>query len=320
MSEPAIVWDNHGCMPLDKNGRCLDQLRRYRDAGFSMVSLNVGYADTPWQDALLVLSSMRHWIAEHADEYQLISSVRDIAQCKSAGKLGVVFDLESMYPVVEHPVLVQTFYELGVRWMLIAYNRNNAAGGGCLDEDCGLTATGRHIIDEMAKVGMVLCVSHTGHRTALEAIEHSPNPVIFSHSNPFGHTPHPRNIPDDLIRACAKSGGVVGVSGFGPFLGAKSDLPGRILEQLRYVVDLVGPDHVGLGLDFVFDRTELDDAVRTMPHLFPAGFDEPEALQMVPPEALPAIEAGLTRDGLSEQQIRNILGQNWLRIAQRVWR
>src|SRR5690606_12704364 len=119
-------------------------------------------------------------------------------------------DIEGMCPVLEDVSLVQTFYELGVRWMLIAYNRNNAAGGGCLDTDDGLTARGRAIIDEMERVGMVLCLSHAGPRTVADALEYSRNPVIFSHSNPYGDTPHPRNVSDDLIRACARKGGVIG--------------------------------------------------------------------------------------------------------------
>jgi membrane dipeptidase len=84
-----------------------------------------------------------------------------------------------MYPVRDDLSLVQTFYELGVRWMLIAYNRNNKAGGGCQDEDTGLTAVGRQIIDEMERVGMVLCCSHVGYRTARAALEYSKKPVIF---------------------------------------------------------------------------------------------------------------------------------------------
>jgi membrane dipeptidase len=74
--------------------------------------------------------------------------------------------------VETHPGLVEIFYRLRVRWMLIAYNKNNRLGGGCQDEDSGLTDYGRLIIDEMERVGMVLCCSHTGYRTAREAMEY----------------------------------------------------------------------------------------------------------------------------------------------------
>jgi membrane dipeptidase len=252
------------------------------------------------------------------DTYRLLSTVDDVRRCKAEGKLGILFDIEGMCPVQEDLSLVQTFYELGVRWMLIAYNRNNEAGGGCLDADSGLTAVGRAIIDEMERVGMVLCLSHVGARTAAEALEYARNPVIFSHSNPYGHTPHARNISDDLMYACARKGGVIGLSGIGPFLGASENLVERLLHQLRYVIDLVGPEHVGIGLDYVFDRSELDEHVRRNPMLYPTGVTG--GLGMVEPEAMSAIGEGLARDNLGDEQIRSILGENWLRIATRVWR
>jgi membrane dipeptidase len=215
---------------------------------------------------------------------------------------------------------VQTFYELGVRWMLIAYNRNNAAGGGCMDVDSGLTAVGRTIIDEMERVGMVLCLSHCGARTAADALEYSRNPVIFSHSNPSGDTAHTRNVSDDLIRACARKGGVMGLSGIGIFLGRNVDLVPALLRQLHYVIDLVGAEHVGLGLDYVFDRVELDEYVRSNPALFPPGMDTAGGLGLVEPEAFETIVEGLARANFTDAQIRGVLGENWLRVATRVWR
>jgi membrane dipeptidase len=316
----GIVWDNHGCLPLSADALFLPQLERYKKAGVDIVSLNVGFADLSWVEHIKVLSFMRRWIAQHGEKYLLISQLDDVNRCKVEGKLGVVFDVEGMGPVEEHISLVQTFYELGVRWMLIAYNRNNRAGGGCLDQDGGLTDLGRHIIDEMERVGMVLCLSHTGERTAAEAVEYSRNPTIFSHSNPFGDTPHARNISDALMRACAKKGGVIGLSGIGPFLGADVNLEQRLLRQLRYVIDLVGAEHVGLGLDYVFDRAELDEYVRTNAHLFPPASAIAGAMAMIAPESMGTIAEGLAKFDLTDDQIRGILGGNWFRIASRTWK
>jgi membrane dipeptidase len=316
----GIVWDNHGCMPLRADETFLPQLERYRNSGVNVISLNIGMADLPLMDHLQVLSFMRRWIAQRPQQYALISSVADIQTCKSEGKLGVVFDIEGMRPVQEAVSFVQTFYELGVRWMLIAYNRNNAAGGGCLDADSGLTDVGRRIIDEMERVGMVVCLSHAGARTAAEAMEYARNPVIFSHSNPAGDTAHARNISNELMRDCARNGGVIGLSGIGLFLGASVNLVGRLLRQIRYAVDLVGVEHVGLGLDYVFDQSELNEFVTANPGLFASGLNTAEGMTCIPPEALGEIAEGLERDNFSAAQIRGILGENWLRVAARVWR
>ncbi|HEY6923105.1 MAG TPA: membrane dipeptidase [Steroidobacteraceae bacterium] len=317
--DAAVVWDNHGCMPLRADASFLPQLERYRKAGVNVVSLNVGFGDMTWTEHLRVLSFMRQWLALRPDQYRLISTVDDIRRSKAEGKLGVVFDIEGMVPVQHDVSLVQTFYELGVRWMLIAYNRNNAAGGGCLDTDGGLTSTGRAVIDEMQRVGMVLCLSHSGARTAAEALEYSSAPVIFSHSNPHGDAPHARNVHDDLLLACARKGGVIGLSGIGLFLGTNTQVVERLLCQLRYVIDRVGAQHVGLGLDFVFDRTELDEYVRANPALFPPGLDTAAGMGMVEPESMEAIAEGLARDNLTDAQIRGVLGENWLRVATKVW-
>ena len=316
----AIVWDNHGCVPLRTEASFLPQLQRYRAAGVTVVSLNVGFAEMSSAENLRLLSFMRQWLAQRPDQYRLVATVNDVLACKSDGTLGVVFDVEGMTPVVDRPELVRTYYELGVRWMLIAYNRSNAAGGGCMDEDEGLTEAGRRVIDEMERSGMVLCLSHCGARTATEALEYSRHPVIFSHSNPYGDTPHPRNVSDALIRACARKGGVVGLSGFGAFLGGGHDPVSALSRQLRYTIDLVGAEHVGLGLDFVFDRAELDEYVQANPTLFPAGLTAGGKVAMVEPESIESIAEGLARDHLSDEQIGGILGGNWLRIASRVWK
>jgi membrane dipeptidase len=314
----GVVWDNHTCMPLRTDAEFLPQLERSRAAGVNVISVNIGFANTGWVEHLRVLTFMRRWIAMHPEAYSLVATVDDVQRCKEQGKLGIVFDIEGMVPVQDDVTLVQMFYELGVRWMLIAYNRNNAAGGGCLDEDCGLTAVGRAIIDEMERVGMVLCLSHTGARTAAQALEYSRNPVIFSHSNPRGDYAHPRNISDELMIACARKGGVIGLSGIGPFLGEGGDVFANLLRQLRYVIDKVGAEHVGLGLDYVFDRESLAANVRRNPHLYPPGVAG--GLAMVEPDSFGAIAEALARDNFSDEQIRGVLGENWLRIARRVWR
>lgn len=315
----AVVWDNHVCVPLRRDDIFLPQLERFRAAGATVVSLNVGYADQPWTSHLEILAWLRHWVARQ-DGLRLISTTADIDACKRDGVLGVAFDIEGMDPVIDRPELIRTFYDLGVRWMLVAYNRANGAGAGCLDHDTGLTALGRSIIDEMERVGMVPCVSHTGHRTAREALDHARGPMIFSHSNPHGAFAHPRNIPDDLILSCAAKGGVVGLTGFGPFLGVSDNLVDELMRHIRYMVDLVGPDHVGLGLDYVFDEAEFAGFVAGNPNLFPTDLAAQSHIPMVPPESLGEIADRLADTDLTDDQIRGILGGNWRRVAAQVWK
>jgi membrane dipeptidase len=317
--EQTLVWDNHGCMPVRADDSFLPELERYRQAGVNVISLNIGFGRMDWEQHLEVASFMRAWITRHPDRYGIVDTVADIETLRREGRLGVVFDVEGMAAIGDRPDRVAELYRLGVRWMLIAYNENNAAGGGCLGNDDGLTWLGRAIIDEMDRVGMVLCLSHAGSRTVRDAIEHVRHPPIFSHSNPSGFHSHPRNVSDELIKACAAKGGVFGLSGIGKFFGAGPEPVGKLVEQIRYVSDLVGPDHVGLGLDFVFDLDELEQFVKANPAQFAAGTETTVARVAIAPEHLAQIVETMLSAGFSDTDIQKVLGGNWLRIARQVW-
>ena len=322
----TLVWDNHACMPLRPGDRTfLPQLERVRKSGIDVISLNVSLDFVDPRDAFLVLATFRHWIRQHEQHYALVDTIEDIRKAKSAGQLSVIFDIEGGNAVAADPGLVEIFYRLGVRWLLLAYNKNNRLGGGCMDVDSGLTPHGRQVIDEMERVGMVLCCTHVGHRTAHEALEYSRNPVIFSHSNPAAIYAHARNISDDLMIRCARTGGVVNINGVGMFLGKDPDGVGdnsteTLVRHIDYAVQLIGSEHVGLGLDYVFDLSELEDYIRANPDTFPLGAGRSDLYRQVEPERLPSIAERLLQLGYSDRDVQGILGHNNLRVARQVWR
>lgn len=143
--------------------------------------------------------------------------------------------------------------------------------------------------------------------------------MIFSHSNPLGVWRHRRNVRDETIKACAATDSVVGINGIGSFLGRNDASTETFVRHVEYVVQLVGPKHVGLGLDYVFDEQELVDLVAANPHLFPPE-EYFEAPALVRPEQIPEIAERLTKLGYSAADLGAILGGNHLRVAQQVWR
>jgi membrane dipeptidase len=317
----AIVWDDHGCMPLRPDDETfLPELIRYKRAGTDVVSLNVGFDAVPWENTVRMIAHFRHWIRQHPADYLLVESVDDVVRAKDEGKLGITFDIEGGCSLNDQLSMVEMYYDLGVRWMLIAYNLNNSLGGGCQDEDKGLTAFGRQVVDEMARVGMVVCCTHTGWRTTMDVMEYSKNPVIFSHSNPLGVWEHKRNIRDDVIKACAGTDGVVAINGIGSFLGNNDSRTETMVRHIDYVANLVGAEHVGIGIDYVFDRAELDEYLAKNPHIFPPSLGYGSAMNIVEPEQLPAVAEELLKKGYSDDDLRAILGGNHLRVAQRVWK
>jgi membrane dipeptidase len=316
----AFCCDLHGCMPMRPNDESfLPQLERYRASGVNLLFLNVGWDVLSIEDHVRMLAHFRGWLRRHSDQYVLVTDVSSIETALSAGKLVVAFDIEGMNSVAHQLTLIEFYYDLGVRWMLIAYNRNNLVGGGCQDNDSGLTPYGRDVIGEMARVGMMLCCSHTGKRTALEAIDLSPNPVIFSHSNPAAIHQHPRNIDDEVIKACARRGGLVGINGIGRFLGENDNSTATYVRHIDHVAQLVGPEHVGIGLDYVFDTAEADAYIARFPETYPPEQYSSER-KMVQPEQIPEVVEALLLLGYSEASTKCILGGNVLRIAKMVWR
>jgi membrane dipeptidase len=315
-----LVWDNHACMPLTPHDTSfLPQLQRHREAGADVVMVNVGFGDDGVEAHLRMLAALRAWLAANARDYRLIQSVDDIDIARAQGQLAVGFDIEGANAVGDQLSLLELYRDLGVRWMLLAYNRNNRAGGGCQDEDTGLTVFGRRMLHEMARVGIVACCSHTGYRTAREAIDESPTPVIFSHSNARALVDHPRNIPDDLIRACAARGGVVGVNGIGIFLGGNDASVSNVARHILHMLDLVGSEHVGLGLDYIFDTSDLAAEIAAHPDKFPPHLGYSADIAMTPPEQLPALAEELARRGVDDESLARIFGGNWMRIARAVW-
>ncbi|MEG3153634.1 dipeptidase [Sphingomonas sp. RB1R13] len=315
-----IIWNNHGCMPLRPDDTSfLPKLEDVRAAGVDILSLNVGFGPTGPDEHLAMLRSFTDWLDCRTDDYLIVRSSSDVAAARASGKLGIIFDVEGMAPLNNGRIdLVETFRAAAVGWMLIAYNRANDAGSGCYDEvDTGLTQYGRDVIDEMRRVGMILCCSHTGRRTAIEAIEHAGMPVIFSHSNVRALDDHARNIPDELIDACAASGGVVGINGLGVFLGGNAT-PERVADHVEYVATRVGDDHVGLALDYVFDRNELEEYLAKMRHTFPDD-DPTDALAMLDDSHIALVAHELKRRGFGTDSLAKILGGNWQRVAAQVW-
>jgi membrane dipeptidase len=131
---------------------------------------------------------------------------------------------------------------------------------------------------------------------------------------------HPRNIPDDLIRACAATGGVVGINGIGSFLGRNDNRSETFAHHVDHVAQLVGAQHVALGLDYVFDTQELDDYLSKMAHTFPAELGYEKGVRMVAPEQLEAIVQALQKLGYGDADLRAVLGGNLMRLARTVWK
>jgi membrane dipeptidase len=173
----------------------------------------------------------------------------------------------------------------------------------------------------MERVGMLLDLSHTGRRTSLEALEQATKPAVFSHSNADAVWPHFRNLTNEQIRACAATGGLIGLSGSSIYLGDAAVRGETMFRHLDHVVQLVGAEHACLGLDIVFETEALNRYMRARPEEWPdaARPDWPGAHYARPGQIVELAELML-RAGYGASAVRGILGENLVRVCGSVWR
>lgn len=321
----ALVWDAHACVPLHPDCDLAAALGRHRAAGASFVSVNIGMDLNPLDQILPVIASFRAQVAARPDLLVQSGTVADVERAHREGRLAVAFDLEGAMPLCGRPEMVRLFRELGVRQIHLAYNRNNAAAGGCYDAaDVPLTPLGRRLVAAIHAEGILMDLSHTGHRSSLDIMGLGLGPCMFSHANPRAVHHDLRNVTDEQIDACAATGGVVCVNGVGRFLTDPAGGTAALLDCVDYLADRIGPARVGLGVDYSHPAGGLDD---DPPGLDRAYWWPPEhgygggitGIKIATPEQLPEITDGLLRRGYAETDVRAVLGLNMLELARRVW-
>ena len=319
----TIRFDAHTCLPLhpDADFAPLDRLAAQ---GVNYVSINVGMDFNPVEQVMSTIAGFRARIAANATRYKLATSVADIDSAVANGQLAIGFDLEGAVPLLERPEMVATYRALGVNQIHFAYNRNNSVAGGCHDEEQGLTPLGRRMLDAVNAVGMLMDCSHTGRKCSLDIMAASDKPVIFSHANPVALVDHGRNITDEQIKACAATGGVVCINGIAKFLGSTSPGVDDVIRHVSYVADLIGVEHVGIGLDISFFQRELDD---TPPDFEPSHWWPKSAgygggitgIAYTPVETWGQLPRALEQAGMSGDDAALVMGGNMRRVAAQVW-
>ncbi len=312
LHKESIVIDAHSDIPLHilinkMNENIHEVFKSYhlpllKEGGVNIVFVNLFenlHPEGSLKEALLQLSELNKEL-ENTDEAILICNKEDLNRALNENKVGLVLSMEGMEPISNEIVLLRTFYDLGLRSAMLTWNWRNYFAAGSW-ETGGLSKLGKELIVEMERLGMIVDVSHLNEEGFWDIMSIAKKPVIASHSNAKSIYDHKRNLSDDQIKAIVNTGGVIGVNNYFTInTDVEEMILDRYMDQMEYLLEVAGEDHVGLGFDFngylgSSEMKDLENASKT-----------------------PNVTNELIKRGYGEETIKKVLGGNFLRVLEDV--
>ena len=278
---------------------------------------------------------------KYPDRIELATSAHDIERIVGQKKIAAVLTIEGGHQIDDDLGVLRMYRRMGILSMTLTHFRNNhwADSSTAKPEHNGLTEFGKQVVREMNRIGMIVDISHVSDKTFYDVLEVSTKPVIASHSSCFVYSDIPRNMKDDMFRALAKNGGVVGVNFGSAFLSQKDgdELRKHVSRQGAMEPSLAGADldafaakeHAEYSKAQVGNAT-VEDAAECIDHIVKvAGIEHvgigsdydgvpsvPKGLEDV--SKMPNLTAALLKRGYSEKDIQKIMGGNFLRVVRDV--
>ncbi len=282
---------------------------RLKEGGVTcqVMALFVGSQFKPTRAARCTLELLDSFysLLDRTEDFRLATKAEHIEDAKKKGEVSALLSIEGGEAVEGSLALLRGFYKLGVRAMGLTWNERNdiADGVGETSAGSGLTDFGVSLVREMERLGMLVDVSHLSDSSFWAVDEVAERPYIASHSNARSLASVKRNLTDRQIEALAKKGGVIGVVFLPSFV---DDDPqrvsvSRLCDHIDHIKKIAGIDHVGFGSDF-------------------DGYGESPGKPIVVKDAseMPKITAELVSRGYSEEDVKKVLGGNWLRVYKEV--
>jgi len=295
-----------------------------------------------FQRALDLIAAVRA-LADTDPQVELVTTADEVRSAAARGHVAALLGVEGGHAIENSLERLDSLYRLGVRYMTLTWNNGNDWAGASTDprRSGGLSPFGKQVVRRMNELGMLVDVSHVSDATFWDVIAVATRPVIASHSACRALAAHPRNLSDAQLRALARTGGVAGINFYPVFLddrfrreyerlrarlkpetdaireryrdrpgesafavdrfvgervAAELAVPGveRLVAHIDHAVQVMGVDHVGLGSDF--------DGISVLP------------APMKDVTSLPLLVAALRARGYSDDDVRKILGENFLRV------
>ena len=248
---------------------------------------------------------------------------QDIEKAKQENKTAIFFGLQNCSPIEDNIEYVERLKNLGVLFMQLTYNNHTLLATGCYEKrDTGITRMGREVIKEMNRVKMIIDMSHSAEFSTLEAIEISEKPIVISHANPLFWHEGLRNKSDVVLKALNDSGGMIGFSLYPHHLKNSSECTLiSFCEMIAETTKRISIKQIGIGSDLCIRHPDsIVEWMRNGTWTKTKDFGEGNASNAgFPPQpnwfedarGFINLEKGLNNVGFSEQEIHDILGNNW---------
>jgi len=296
-----------------------------RDAGVTATHFTVPENHDHLHEAL---TKIAEWYEMAEQKGAIIAKVaEDIVRAKKEKRPCAIMGSQNGKIIEDDLRSIRILHTMGFRIIQLAHEEPNYIGTGGSGPDSGLTRFGRKVVDEMNRVGILIDVSHCGDRTVMDAIKYSQKPIAMTHTNPRAKVDHHRNKTDEQMIALAEKGGVIGLTAWSLFVTEKRGIRPRIedfLDLMEYVINVVGVDHVGFGLDLApqwdWDPHDYDQFAAHFPHLTTVAREERNVEELDDVSKIRNIAKGLLARGYEDNDISKILGGNFLNLFAEVWK
>ncbi|HEX5165580.1 MAG TPA: membrane dipeptidase [Thermomicrobiales bacterium] len=287
---------------------------------------------TAFESAVRKIANAHEMVNALKEQMLIVRTAADIETAHAENRHGVVIDFQNTIAIGDDLDRIDLFHGLGLRMVQLTYNLQNLVGDGCTETyQSGLTWFGRDMVKRLNDARILVDVSHCSEQVGWDAMEVSTAPVIVSHSSSAAVAKHDRGKSDKLAKAVADQGGYFGVVAIPGFIretpGASID---DVVRQIEHLVNVCGIDHVGIGTDKAGPGPRTSSMVEfpdSMPAGLPGDFNwsgfriqehrQTPEYQMEGFESLadwPNITAGLAQAGFNEDELRKLLGLNYLRV------
>jgi len=297
--------------------------KQMREGNVDCVHVTIAYHEN-FRETVLNLEKWNTYFSKYSDLIVQAFSAEDILKTKREKKTSIIFGFQNPSPIEDDIGLIEIWQKLGIKFMQLTYNNQSLLASGCYEtNDAGISRMGKEVIKEMNRVGMVIDMSHSSERSTLEAIEYSSKPISITHANPSFWHPAKRNKSNTILKCLSESGGMLGLSLYPHHLknGSMCEL-NDFCDMIARTVDLIGIKNIGVGSDLCQDQPDtivewMRNGRWTKDTDFGEGSIENPGFPKQPNwfkdnRDFNNISKGLKKVGLSSENIKDIMGRNWL--------